>query len=123
MSIVFQTKVDKVGPFSGKFFSEGLLILFSSEEVMSEIKNYSVQTSENNLSQDIEAGQLLYIGNESFKILAVGKLVQQNLQNLGHVTINANNSQEEMLPGTIYIENKIFPKINEGEKITITTKH
>ena len=123
MSIVFQTKVDKVGPFSGKFFSEGLLILFSSEEVMSEIKNYSVLTSENNLNQDIQAGQLLNIGNESFKILAVGKLVQQNLQNLGHVTINANNNQEEMLPGTIYVEEKTFPKINEGEKITVTTKH
>jgi len=121
MTTVFQTRVDKVGPFSGKFFNEGLLILFSSKDVMSEIKNYSVLTSENTLMENIQTGQILNIGEASFKIVAVGKLVQENLKNLGHVTINTNNTQEEMLPGTIYVENKHLPEIKEDDKITITT--
>ncbi|GAA3014253.1 PTS glucitol/sorbitol transporter subunit IIA [Tetragenococcus solitarius] len=122
MTIVFQTKVDKVGPFSGKFFNEGLLILFSSKDVMSEIKNYSVLTSGNNLMANIQAGQILNIGEIGFKIVAVGKIVQENLKNLGHVTVNTNNTPEEMLPGTIYVENKQLPEIKEGDNITITTE-
>ncbi|MCD8879144.1 PTS glucitol/sorbitol transporter subunit IIA [Staphylococcus kloosii] len=120
MTLVFQTKIDQVGMFANKFFDEGLFILFSSNEVMSEIKNYCVLTSDSEIFQNIEKGQTLTIGDKDFEIIAVGHLVEENIKTRGHVTINAlNDPNDSTLPGTIYIEGKKLPKVEQGTKITI----
>ena len=107
MSLVFQTKIDQIGLFASKFFEEGLLILFSSNEVMSEIKNYCVLTSESKVLQTIKKDQILSIGENDYKIVDVGYLVEENLKLRGHVTINnSKKPTNSILPGTIYIENK-----------------
>lgn len=73
----------------------------------------------NELSGEIKAGMTLQIDDEKYKITAVGNEVQTNLKNLGHIAINFTGDKTATLPGSMYVEEKEYPKINEGTKIAI----
>lgn len=123
MSIIMKTTVAKVGKYSNKFLEEGLLILFSKDDVMSEVKNYSILVDQIEFSGQIEPQQKLYIDNESFEIKAVGSIAEKNLREISHVTFRTGNEDDSKLPGTLYLENKKYPNINEGTIIEIKSKN
>lgn len=123
MSTIMKTTVAKVGKYSNKFLEEGLLILFSKDDVMSEVKNYSILVNQIEFSGQIEPQQKLYIDNESFEIKAVGSIAEKNLREISHVTFRTGNEDDSKLPGTLYLENKKYPNINEGTIIEIKSKN
>lgn len=119
MTTIMKTTVAKVGKYSNKFLEEGLLILFSKNDVMSEVKNYSILVDDIEFNGNIKENQVLFIDGVSFKIQSVGSIVEENLRTIAHVTFRAADSDESELPGTLYLEKKQYPVINEGTVIKI----
>ncbi|MHC5249375.1 PTS glucitol/sorbitol transporter subunit IIA [Enterococcus sp. LJL120] len=118
--MIFQSQVVTIGPEASRFLDEGILLLFSAESVMTQIKNYSITIGNISLAGDIKVGQNLVLGSESFTITAVGNIAQDNLADIGHATIKADGSQAAELPGTIYVEAKPLPSLQAGDVIRIT---
>lgn len=117
--MIFSSKVVKVGAGASRFFDEGIILLFSSDSVMTQIKNYSVTIDNIVLNDEIKEDQFLVIGTERFLITAVGNIAQSNLLDIGHATIKADGSKIAELPGTIYVEERTIPELKSGDCILI----
>lgn len=73
----------------------------------------------NNLSNEISEDQYVYFDNNAYKITKVGTSVNKNLRDLGHITVKFDGSISAEQSGTLYVENKEMPKIQEGTVIKI----
>lgn len=71
------------------------------------------------LDKDIEVGQTLQIGEDNYKITAVGNEVNRNLNNLGHMAVKFTGETEAGMPGSIYVEKGDFPRITKGTEVKI----
>lgn len=115
---LYETKIVDLGADAKMFQAEDMMILFG-EEVPEDLANYAYIINVNPLEGNIEEGMMLAVGDSSYKITAVGNVVNKNLANLGHITLNFNGATEAELPGTLYLENKELPEATVGTTITI----
>lgn len=118
MKTVYENKIINVGPLANSFLEEKMFILFGTEAPQ-DLKDFCYQISVVDTDGEIQAGQKLLINNETFEITSVGNLVQRNLTTLGHITLRFDGSATAELPGTLYLENKEFPVIEEGTELKI----
>lgn len=119
--IVYKTRVVKIGRYVSDMCSEKILILFN-ENAPDELADYCILHSGNNLYKEIVVGDEVQIRSESFKITAVGELVNKHLAELGHTTIKFDGSTVAELPGTLHVEDKDIPSVFEGDIITVMRK-
>lgn len=115
---IYSTVVTKLGESVNEFLDQGMLITFK-DNAPAELAEYCILHSENDLKQDIQVGDILSIGTDSYRILAVGNAVNKNLENLGHITFDFNGSEEVDLPGTLSLEHKEIKAIEVGDQIKI----
>ena len=117
---IYNTKILSIGSMANSFSEAKIIILFGSS-VPPELKDYCYEISVNPLIYNPDNSMKLYINDVEYKITAVGDEVFKNLSELGHVTLNFNNSEVAELPGTIYLEDKPIPKININDIIKISS--
>jgi PTS system glucitol/sorbitol-specific IIA component len=119
--IIYETNVIKIGKYVPDMLSEKILILFK-ENVPDELADYCILHSGNKLYEEIVAGDEVQIRGESFKITAVGELVNKHLAELGHTTIKFDGSTVAELPGSLHVEGKDIPSVFEGDIIIVVRK-
>ncbi|WP_375060629.1 PTS glucitol/sorbitol transporter subunit IIA [Enterococcus mundtii] len=62
----------------------------------------------------------LTIGQNKYRILEVGSEANANYESLGHISIYFRETENnEILPGAILVEPKVFPTLGLGDEITI----
>ena len=115
---LYETQIVDMGAEAEMFQAEGMMILFG-EEVPEDLANYAYIINVNPVEGTIEEGMTLTIGSESYKITAVGDVVNKNLSNLGHITLKFNGATEPELPGTLNLEEKELPQVEAGTIISI----
>lgn len=118
MKVVYNTQITSIGSRANDFLENNMFIVFK-ENVPLELADYCYVHSENNLTDDIKPGDVLYIDNTSYKVTAVGSLVGQNLKQLGHITFKFNGACEATIPGTLFLEDKKIVPIEKGTNIKI----
>jgi PTS system glucitol/sorbitol-specific IIA component len=119
MQIIYKTKVVKLGSLVESFKSEKMMILFN-ENAPEELVDYCVLHEGNQLQDLVKIGDIFQINQRKYKIVFVGKQVQKNLQDLGHITLRFNNNQEgESLEGSLYLEDLPIGAITLGDELTI----
>jgi len=120
MPNIFEATISKVGSNAERFLDEGLILIFSVNDVMSEIKEYSILIDDVKFKGHIKPGQYLYLDDKKFKIISVGDIAEKNLREINHVTFKSVETvTESTLPGTIYLEKKRLPKIVNNSSIKI----
>lgn len=116
----YSTKIVGVGGEVSKFTSlVKMLVIFDDSMVLPELREFSVLHSGNKLTDVIKAGDILQIADNKFKILKVGNEVNNNIRSLGHIVIKFNDDKEELLEGSLHVEDKPIPKIRIGDEIAI----
>lgn len=116
----YSTKIVGVGGEVSKFTSlVKMLVIFDDSMVLPELRDFSVLHSGNKLTDVIKAGDILQIADNKFKILRVGNEVNNNIRSLGHIVIKFNDDKEELLEGSLHVEDKPIPKIRIGDEISI----
>lgn len=108
---VFKTKIKGIGNEAALFKEEKMIILFG-EAAPDGLAEYCYNIEINQTTEPIEKGMQLMVDGKKFEITAVGSVVNQNLNTLGHITIKFDGSKEAELPGTLYVEDKNIPDIN-----------
>lgn len=115
---IYKTVVNKIGKDAQQFKSINMLIFFG-EEAPQMLADSCFIISVNELKQEIKDGMTLKIGDEKYKITAVGNEVNTNLKNLGHIAVKFTGETDAKLPGSLYVEEKEFPKISVGTEVEI----
>ncbi len=116
----YSTKIVGIGGEVSKFTSlVKMLVIFDDSMVLPELRDFSVLHSGNKLTDIIKPGDTLQIAGSEFKILSVGNEVNNNIKSLGHIVIKFNDDKDDLLEGSIHVEDKPIPKIRIGDEIAI----
>lgn len=117
---IYTTQVTALGGEVKTFIDNAkMIILFEESLALPELRDMCVMHKGNQVSETIQAGDILHLGEEAFKILKVGCEVQTNLTNLGHITLKFDDGKEDLLEGSIHLEDKAIPEIGPGMEISI----
>lgn len=114
---VYSTKVTSIGAEATLFKEEKLVILFG-KDAPDMLSAYCYHIELQPIHGEIIVGQQLFLGETSYRITSVGSLVNENLKELGHITIKFDGAVTPELPGTLYVEGKEIVEI--GIKTTIS---
>ena len=116
----YSTKIVGIGGEVAKFTSlVKMLVIFDDSMVLPELREFSVLHSGNKLTDVIKPGDILKVADAEFKILRVGNEVNNNIKSLGHIVIKFNDDRDDLLEGSIHVEDKPIPKIRIGDEIAI----
>ncbi|GEP19719.1 PTS glucitol/sorbitol transporter subunit IIA [Pediococcus argentinicus] len=99
--------------------SDPLAILFD-ESATDDLKQVAIIQQfdkQSNKQLDIKAGSQIEIGDNEYEVKAVGKLVNGNMQNIGHATLVFDKIPETPLASAIYLEPYTFPEFKVGASI------
>ena len=116
----YSTKIVSIGGEVSKFTGlVKMMVIFDESMVLPELRDFSVLHSGNKLTDVIKVGDILKIADSEFKILSVGSEVNNNIKSLGHIVIKFNDNKEDLLEGSIHVEDKPIPKFRVGDEIAI----
>lgn len=113
-----RSRVTAIGEGVEEFRDAGVLVFFN-EGAPDELAEFSVlHAPEVNLAT-VAPGDILRLGPELFRVLAVGTVANENLANLGHLVVKANGRSDPELPGDVCLEAKPLPRLEIGDVIEI----
>jgi len=119
--IKYQAKVTRIGPLVTEFINAGILVFFG-EGAPPELVEFSIIHDGKDLAEDLAAGDVIHIDQETFEIFAVGEVANDNFRNLGHLIIKFNGKSKVELPGDVCVEKKKVPGIQVGSTLQIYRK-
>lgn len=100
----FTAKIKAVG---SKAFDKHIYILFD-ENITSDIAEVSIQqefvTKQNKDKLIIKAGDAIEISGQEFNVHHVGRLVNDNLNDIAHVVLMFGDVEDEPMENTIYLD-------------------
>ncbi|MEO1769597.1 PTS glucitol/sorbitol transporter subunit IIA [Candidatus Enterococcus ferrettii] len=115
---IFETQVIAIGEDAEDFKQEDMLLLFG-EDAPPELSDFCYKILIKPIQQSITSGMKIWFNENAYKITAVGEVAEENLRNLGHITINFNGATTCDMPGTIYVERRDLPNLKVGDTISI----
>ncbi|WP_067139790.1 PTS glucitol/sorbitol transporter subunit IIA [Oceanivirga salmonicida] len=118
--IIYENVVKKIGNFVDEFGAD--TIIFFGDGVPDTLADYCYIIDIKSTTSRIVAGDIIYIGDDDYKILQIGEVAEKNLVNLGHLTINFTGDISNLLSGNIVVDKKFNKNIVIGTKIKIIRK-
>lgn len=108
----------EIGPLALAFEDEKVVILFGLE-APDELKEISVihDVKTKDSEEPIQKNGKLIIDDQEYSVQAVGTAANDNLKELGHISIYFSEPTDEVLPGAIFVSPSVYPKVSEGSKI------
>lgn len=114
----YVTEVVAVGELASTFFDAGIIVLFD-EDVPEELADFAVVHRPTVTVGGVAPGDRIHLGDEVVRVLAVGDVVDENLINLGHLSLKRNGEHEAALPGDVCCDEGPIPALAPGDEIRI----
>lgn len=118
MKEIYSREIIHIGDFLEESYEEGFIILFD-EKASDDYKEFCAIHQGSKLIENLKKGDLLKLGNTEYKITAVGEVVNENLAQLGHITLKFDGETEAEKPGMLHLERKEISKLKTGDSILI----
>lgn len=103
MTMLYRTEVTHVGDYATEALSDNMMILFN-DNAPADVADYCFIHPHAQLTGKIIPGANLILGSQRFPITAVGDVVNQNLGELGHITIRFDGGDVAEYPGTVHVQ-------------------
>jgi PTS system glucitol/sorbitol-specific IIA component len=116
--VKYTAQVTQIGPLVSEFIDHGILVLFGAD-APEELAEFSVLHDGETLQSPVQPGDEVLLGGETFKVLAVGDVANNNLESLGHLILKFNGQTKVEMPGDICLEAKPLPPVKVGMQLTI----
>ena len=115
---MYRSIVKEVGALALSFEEEKVTILFGPQAPQ-ELKEVSIIHEFEEVSSDepIKEGGTLRVDDQEFTITAVGSAANNNLKELGHISIYFSEPSEQVLPGAVFASPFELPKFKDGSVI------
>lgn len=112
------SEVIEIGP-NAIVENDPLVILFGPEAT-SNLKDVAViqKFAKQPLELNLRRGSQIKIRDHTYKVTFCGKLVNANLQGVGHATLCFEPVPDTPLESAIYLSPEKFPEFSVGDKIT-----
>lgn len=119
MTETYRTTVTAAGPEATAFIGQGMFVTFG-EDAPDALKEFCfIIDATARTTQDIEVGQVLVLDGTSYPITAVGDVARQNLDALGHVTVNVDGADKAKMHGALHVRGDQMPQLHVGSTIAI----
>ncbi|MBN2908910.1 PTS glucitol/sorbitol transporter subunit IIA [Polycladomyces sp. WAk] len=118
MRTIYYTVITGIGPMAEQFLDEKMMILFK-DNAPEDLAEYCFLHQVNELSESIQAGDVLKLDDVEYLVTAVGDAVNQNLASLGHITLKFTGSEEADLPGNLVLEDREIAEVKIGTIIEV----
>jgi glucitol/sorbitol PTS system EIIA component len=112
------SRVTSIGDSVEEFRAAQILVFFQ-EGAPEELAEFSVLHAADINLATVAPGDTLRLGAETFRVLAVGDVANENLANLGHLVVKANGLTEPEMLGDVCVEAKPLPHLTIGDEIEI----
>lgn len=100
MTVIYQTTITRIGASATMALEEQMLITFR-EGAPADIEEYCFIHNHGEFSGALAPGAELQLGEQRFPVTAVGDVAEQNLRELGHITLRFDGHSEAEFPGTV----------------------
>ena len=117
----YASVVVSVGEFASEFFDAGIVVLFG-EDAPEELAEFAVLHRPTTTDGGLVAGDRIRLGDEVITVLAVGEVADENLVNLGHLSLKRNGAREVALPGDVCCDEGPIPSLRPGDAIRIVAE-
>ena len=101
-----------------EFRQAGILVFFG-KDAPEELIEFSIIHDAEALAMPVSLGDVVILGKDRYKVLAVGDVANTNLANLGHLILKFNGESTARLPGDVNVEEKPVPELEVGMEIRI----
>ena len=114
----YEMRVTEIGPLVSEFIACNILVFFK-EGVPPELAELSILHEAGPLQADIVPDDQVIVGDQTYRVTAVGEVANKNIRNLGHMILKCNGRSEPELPGDLCVEEKSLPHIEVGTIIRV----
>lgn len=115
---MYQSIAKEIGPLVESFKAENLVILFGPS-APNELKEVSVIHEEKQTMEiPLKEGGKFSVDDQVYTIDRVGSQANDNLKELGHISVYFSEPDEGILPGAILVSPSSVPTFKEGSIIT-----
>ena len=116
--IKLRSTVVAVGDSVEEFRAARVLVFFNVG-APEELAEFSVLHEASVNRANVASGDSLRLGAETFDVLAVGEVANQNLANLGHLVVKADGRTDPEMLGDVCVEARDLPRLVVGDPIEI----
>lgn len=116
--IKLRSAVVAIGDSVEEFRAARVLVFFNAG-APEELAEFSVLHEATINLATVASGDSLRLGAETFDVLAVGEVANQNLANLGHLVVKADGRTEPEMLGDVCVEARDLPRLVVGDEIEI----
>ncbi|MBT2725002.1 PTS glucitol/sorbitol transporter subunit IIA [Bacillus sp. ISL-46] len=115
---MYKSVVKEVGALALAFEDEKVNILFGPQAPQ-ELKEVSIihESVIDNSEESIIEGGVFQVDDQQYKITAVGSAANNNLRELGHISIYFSEPEDHVLPGAVFVSPHVLPKYKNGSVI------
>ena len=116
--IKLRSRVVAIGDSVEEFRAARVLVFFNTG-APEELAEFSVLHEASVNLANVAKGDSLRLGAETFDVLAVGEVANQNLANLGHLVVKADGRTEPEMLGDVCVEARDLPQLAVGDEIEV----
>lgn len=113
MQTKYQVTVQEIGVIAHEALQDNMLILFKIG-APDDIVDYCFVHSHDQLKQPLEVGDQLQINEEIYPLTAVGEVANENLAQLGHITLFFDGADQAQFPGSVHLQGKMPSDLKVG---------
>lgn len=116
--IKYQARITAIGPQVSEFADAGVLVFFG-QNAPPELAEFAILHDGTHLEREIGPDDQIRLGGNSYRVLAVGDVANQNLSALGHLVVKFNGMTTPEMPGDVCAEAAPLPKLEVGMEFGI----
>ena len=113
MTVIYQTTITHIGASAAMALDEQMLITFR-EGAPADIEEYCFIHNHGELSGALLPGAELQLGELRYPVTAVGDVAEQNLRELGHITLRFDGQPQAEYPGTVHVVGPVPQAVTPG---------
>ena len=113
MTVIYQTTITRIGQSAADALSDQMLITFR-EGAPADIEEFCFIHCHGELHGALKAGSQLELGDTRYAVTAVGDVAEQNLRELGHITLRFDGQPQAEYPGTVHVEGPVPQAVTPG---------
>ncbi|AIR06215.1 MULTISPECIES: PTS glucitol/sorbitol transporter subunit IIA [Cedecea] len=113
MQTIYQTTITHIGRCAREALEDNMLITFR-EGAPADIQDYCFIHCHGELTGKLKPGIGFELNGQHYAVTAVGDVAQQNLQELGHITLRFDGEAQAEYPGTVHVNGPLPQGIEPG---------
>ena len=118
--IKYQAHITAIGPLVSEFVDAGILVFFG-QNAPAELAEFAILHDGAQLNGVVSPSDRIRLGDQVYRVLAVGDVANTNLGALGHLVVKFNGQTVPEMPGDVCVEAEPIPRLSIGMSFQIGT--